>query len=76
MGEPTGGGGEVGGGGEERFPRMEVIEGEGVTILGSLPLIFPHFFDHFSFYYASPFASSASLISPNIPLGFSLIFHL
>ena len=30
-----------------------------VTILGSLPLIFPHSFDHFSFYYASPFASSA-----------------
>ena len=29
MGEPTRGGGEVGGGGEERFPRMEVIEGEG-----------------------------------------------
>ena len=29
MGEPTGGGGEVGGGGEERFPRTEVIEGEG-----------------------------------------------
>ena len=29
MGEPTRGGGEVGGGGEECFPRMEVIEGEG-----------------------------------------------
>ena len=29
MGEPTGGGGKVGGGGEERFPRTEVIEGEG-----------------------------------------------
>ena len=29
MGEPTGGRGEVGGGGEERFPRMEVIEGKG-----------------------------------------------
>ena len=26
-----------------------------VMILGSLPLIFPHFFDHFSFLYASPF---------------------
>ena len=29
MGEPTGGGGEVGGGGELRFPSTEEMEGEG-----------------------------------------------
>ena len=29
MRELTGGGGEVGGGGEEHFPSTEVIEGEG-----------------------------------------------
>ena len=29
MGEPTGGGGEVGGGREEHFPRMEVINSKG-----------------------------------------------
>ena len=29
MGDPIGGGGEVGGGGEEHFPRTEVVEGEG-----------------------------------------------
>ena len=30
-----------------------------VMILGSLPLNFPHFFNHFSFLYASPFVPSA-----------------
>ena len=51
---------------EGRFPFVagfdtDVVVSPTVMILDSLPPIFPHFFDHFSFYYASPFASSAFL---------------
>jgi hypothetical protein len=49
-------------------------------ILGSLPLIFPHFFDHFPFLYAFPFVPSAfpyfSEDSPWFPLYISLLTPL
>ena len=51
-----------------------------VMILGSLPLIFPHFFDHLSFLYAFPFVPSAlpyfSEHSPWFPLYNSLMTPL
>ena len=51
-----------------------------VMILGSLPLIFPHFFDHLSFLYAFPFAPSTfpyfSEHFPWFPLYISLMTPL